>query len=96
MNIDILAYIGASKISRIAINFIPCILIVAFWILIVYGLIQLIRSLVGARKEQKLIRMELSKLAEEVYLMRKEQKGDDRQNGSVNLQSEKDKKGSDK
>ncbi len=71
---SILAYVAldASTTSRIAINFIPCILIVAFWILIVYGLIQLIRSLVGARKEQKLIRMELSKLAEEVHQIRQQ------------------------
>ena len=71
---SILAYVAldASTISRIAINFIPCIVIVAFWILVVYGVIQLIRFLASGRKEQKLIRMELSKLAEEVHQMRQQ------------------------
>ena len=80
---SILAYVQPQQISRIVVNFIPCIVIIAFWGLVIYGFIQLIRFFVSARKEQKLIRMELSKLAEEVHLMRKEsketldQKGDD-------------------
>ena len=86
---SILAYVAldASTTSRIALNFlIPCILflpVIAFCVLVVYGLIQLIRFLASARKEQKLIRMELSKLAEGVHQMRQEsketldQKGDD-------------------
>ena len=49
---------------------------IAFWGLIIYGLIQLIRFLTSARKEQKLIRMELGKLAYELEQMRKERKGD--------------------
>ncbi|MHC5061493.1 MAG: hypothetical protein ACYTFK_10480 [Planctomycetota bacterium] len=52
----------------------PCIVGIAFWGFVVYGLIQLIRFLASARKEQKLIRMELSKLAEEVHQIRKESK----------------------
>jgi len=79
------SYIGPGA-GRAAVQVIPCLmvlLVIAFWGLVVYGFIQLIRFLTSARKEQKLIRMELSKLAEEVHLMRQEskeilnQKGDD-------------------
>lgn len=43
--------------------------------LIIVGLIRLIKYLGSAKKEQKLMRMELGKLAEEVHLIRKEIKG---------------------
>ena len=91
------SYIGPG--AGWAVQVIPCIAIllgIAFWGLVVYGLIQLIRFLVSARKEQKLIRMELSKLAEEVHLMRKEQKDGDRPNSLINPQSEEEQKGDDK
>jgi len=90
------SYIGPEAGRAVFMSFIPCIgmlLVIAFWGLVVYGLIQLIRFLASARKEQKLIRMELSKLAEEVHLIRKEQKDGDRPNGSINPQSEEDEKG---
>jgi len=61
-------------------NIIPCImllLIIGFWGLVIYGLVQLIRFLASARKEQKLTRMELGKVAEEVHLLRQELKGKD-------------------
>jgi len=51
--------------------------------LVIISLIRISKYFVTAGKEQKLIRMELSKLAEEVHLMRQEsketldQKGDD-------------------
>ena len=54
-------------------SIIHCIMLllgIAFWGLIIYGLIQLIRFLASSRKEQKLIRMELGKVAEEVHLLR--------------------------
>lgn len=59
-------------------NIIPCIMLllgIAFWALIIYGIIQLIRFLASSRKEQKLTRMELGKVAEEVHLLREELKG---------------------
>ena len=62
------------------VSIMPCImllLVIAFWGLIIYGLIQLIRFLASSRKEQKLIRMELDKVAEEVHLLRQELKGKD-------------------
>jgi hypothetical protein len=43
--------------------------------LVVIGLIRFIRFLSSVPKEQKLLRMELGKLAEEVYQIRKELKG---------------------
>ena len=63
-----------------AVSIMPCIMLllgIAFWGLIIYGLIQLIRFLASSRKEQKLIRMELGKVAEEVHLLRRELKGKD-------------------
>lgn len=43
--------------------------------LIIIGLIRLVKYLGSAKNEQKLMRMELGKLAEEVRLIRKEIKG---------------------
>ncbi len=64
----------------------PCIMLlffIAFWGLIIYGLIQLIRFLASSRKEQKLTRMELGKVAEEVHLLRRELKGKEEGNSST-------------
>jgi len=44
-------------------------------VLIIIGLIRLVKYLGNAKNEQKLMRMELGKLAEEVHLIRKEIKG---------------------
>jgi len=49
-------------------------LIIGFWGLIIFGIVQLVRYLGSARKEQKLIRMELGKLADEVQQIHKELK----------------------
>jgi len=71
------------------VNIIPCImllLVIAFCGLIIYGIIQLIRFLASSRKEQKLIRMELGKVAEEVHLLREELKG--KEEGNSASQSE--------
>ena len=70
------SYIGPG--AGWAVQVIPCIAIllgIAFWGLVAFCLIQLIRFLASARKEHKLIRMELGKLAEEVRQMRQESKG---------------------
>ena len=45
-------------------------LIIGWFCLVIFGIVQLIRFLGSARKEQKLIRMELSKLADEVGQIR--------------------------
>jgi uncharacterized membrane-anchored protein YhcB (DUF1043 family) len=68
------SYIGPGTGRAVLMAWLPCIVGIAFWGFVVYGLIQLIRFLASARKEQKLIRMELSKLAEEVHQIRKESK----------------------
>jgi hypothetical protein len=52
-------------------------------VLIIIGLIRLVRFLGSAGKEQKLIRMEVSKLAEEVHLLRQELKGGKNSNSSA-------------
>jgi len=52
----------------------PCIMLlvgICFWGLVIFGLVKLIKYLGSAGKEQKLIRMELSKIADEVERMRK-------------------------
>lgn len=43
--------------------------------LIIIGLIRLVKYLGNAKNEQKLMRMELGKLAEEVHLIREDLKG---------------------
>ena len=58
----------------------PCIIVlvgICFWGLVIFGIVQLIRFLGSARKEQKLIRMELGKLSDEVGQIRQELKGQD-------------------
>ena len=62
-------------------TFLPCALLIflvciGFVVLVIIGLIRLVRYLGSAGKEQKLMRMEMGKLAEEVHLLRKELKGD--------------------
>ena len=49
-------------------------LIIGFYGLVIFGIVQLVRFLGSARKEQKLIRMELGKLADEVQQIHKELK----------------------
>lgn len=56
--------------------------------LVIISLVRMSRYFMSAGKEQKLIRMELAKVAEEVHLMRKEQKGDDTLNAPANSKSE--------
>jgi hypothetical protein len=93
------SYIGPGAGRAVLMSFIPCIallLFIALLGLVAFCLIQLMRFLASARKEQKLIRMELGKLAEEVHLMRKELKGGDTLDVSAHSKSEEGKKGSDK
>jgi Sec-independent protein translocase protein TatA len=55
----------------------PCIMllvVICFWGLVIFGLVKLIKYLGSAGREQKLIRMELSKLADEVQQIRQELK----------------------
>ena len=55
----------------------PCIMLlvgICFWGLVIFGLVKLIKYLGSAGKEQKLIRMELSKLADEVQQIRQDLK----------------------
>ena len=83
---QLLAYIGqvmeAPMISKPILLMIPCIMFVIYGgvlCLIIVGLVKLIKFLGTAGREQKLIRMELSKLADEVHQIRRELKGDSEQ-----------------
>jgi len=75
MTNDILAYVASGAgTPRFGIAIIPCIFLlvgICFWGLVIFGLVKLIMYLGSAGKEQKLIRMELSKLADELERMRK-------------------------
>ena len=83
---QILAYISQTDVvgndlpatSRVMLNILPCIfmfVVICFWGLVIFGLVKLIKYLGSAGREQKLIRMELSKLADEVQQIRQELKG---------------------
>ncbi|MBW8035949.1 MAG: hypothetical protein FVQ79_10035 [Planctomycetes bacterium] len=64
---------------RIFMTWLPTLIGIAVYVfiltLIIVGLVRLVKYLGSAKNEQKLIRMELGKLAEEVHLIRKEIKG---------------------
>ncbi len=71
----------------ILMSFLPCIMllvVICFWGLVIFGLIKLIKYLGSAGREQKLIRMELSKLADEVQQIRRELKGGTEQKENTN------------
>ncbi len=79
---QVLAYISQADNTAVVrpatrsvmVNIIPCIFLlvgICFWGLVIFGLVKLIKYLGSAGKEQKLIRMELSKLADELERMRK-------------------------
>jgi len=81
--------ISAITIFPIILNLLPI-------ILFVWGIVWVVRYLKRWRQDSQRLRMELGKLAEEVHLMRQEQKGVDTLNVSAHSKSEEDKKGSDK
>ena len=56
---------------------------VSVFVLLIIGLIRLVRYLGSVGKEQKLMRMEMGKLAEEVHLFRQEIKGDKNSDAST-------------
>ena len=64
-----------SPISTLPFMIGPCIMIavgLVFYGFIVYAIIQMLRYFSNSTKERQLLRMELSKLSEEVHLMRKQ------------------------
>lgn len=68
--LDVLAYLKSGNFSNI--GAIILLLLYAFILaLIIVGLVRLVRYLGSARKEQQLMRMELTKIAGEVELLRK-------------------------
>ncbi len=76
---------------RVWIAIVPCIMLlvgIGFWGLVIFGIVQLIRFLGSARKEQKLIRMELGKLADEVGQIRQELKGGTEQEPLTNSEGD--------
>ena len=69
---------AAGPQSRMIPAVFPCIMLlvfIGFWGLVIFGLVKLIKYLSSAGREQKLIRMELSKLDDEVGQIRQELKG---------------------
>jgi len=60
---------------RIFIAWLPFIFGIAFYILIAFCIYRAAKYFISATREQKLLRMEMGKLAEEVHLMRQELKG---------------------
>jgi len=61
----------------------PFLGLVAFAAFVIFCVHRIGKFFDSGRKEQKLIRMELSKLAEEVHLLRQELKGGKEQDSSV-------------
>ena len=61
---------------RIFILWLPFIFGIAFYILIAFCIYRAAKYFISATREQKLLRMEMGKLAEEVHLLRQELKGD--------------------
>ena len=78
MIISILAIAELGALTIWSVNLIPVLIlfIYAFILgLVIIVLIRLMRYLGSAKKEQKLMRIELGKLAEEVHILRQELKG---------------------
>ena len=78
---SVAAYIGPSSAPpsgglNWVMAIIPVLLIVLFWALVISCLVRISRYFKTAGKEQKLIRMELGKLAEEVKQVRQELKAE--------------------
>lgn len=64
-----------AQVARFSLAFLMITAYVFFFALIIICLIRISRYFLTAGKEQKLIRMEIGKLAEEVHLLRHELKG---------------------
>ena len=62
--------------NRMQFIFVPLVIFGGVIALIIVGLIRLVKFLGSVPKEQKLLRMELGKLAEEVHQIRNELKND--------------------
>ena len=70
----ILASIDVTNVSSILMLLVIVAAYVFIFALVIICLIRISRYFLSAGKEQKLIRMELGKLAEEIHLLRQEQK----------------------
>ena len=73
---------------RSVLMILPLLVVICFWGLVIFGIVQLIRFLGSARKEQKLTRMELGKLADEVGQIRQELKGGTEQEPLTNSEGD--------
>ena len=93
---QILAYVGigagaTQPVPARMFSIFPCIMllvVICFWGLVIFGLVKLIKYLSTAGKEQKLIRMELGKLADEVQQIRQELKTGTEQKPSANSEGD--------
>ena len=88
MILNILAVTGRPvQITSILTSILPAVVFVAVYAfifaLVIICLVRLARYFRTAGKEQKIMRMELSKLAEEVHLIRQELKGGGEQDSSA-------------
>lgn len=75
----LLAQTGATEPSGLGfwqffILWLPAIIGIAFYGLLAFCIYRAAKYFISATREQKLIRMELGKLAEEIHLLRQEQK----------------------
>jgi hypothetical protein len=80
MNTNILASAELSSIQGILVVILMLLIYVGLFVLIVSLMIRLVRYLGSAGKEQKLIRMEIGKLAEEVHLLRQKFENENKDN----------------
>ncbi len=64
-----------SSFWRNFIFFLPAIIGIAFYSLLAFCIYRAVKYFSSATREQKLLRMEMGKLAEEVHLLRQEMKG---------------------
>lgn len=61
---------------RIFILWLPAIFVILFYVLLAFCIYRAAKYFSSAKREQKLLRMEVGKLAEEVHLLRQELKDD--------------------
>jgi cell division protein FtsB len=74
--IDSILAVGTTRLGGFLTAFLVLIAYVFVFVLIIITLMRASRYFKNAGKEQKLLRIEMGKLAEEVHLLRREIKGD--------------------
>jgi len=80
--IEVTAPVEAARPSNMLISLIPMLIGILMLALVIICLIRVSRYFLTAGNEQKLMRIEMGKLAEEVHLLRQELKGGKNSNSS--------------